>query len=79
VGSVVGVAALGVGQGFVGFGDLPEPGGGLLVAGVGVGVVLAGQLAVGLLDLRRGGVRFDAEQRVIVRGGGHSHHRYGSW
>ena len=69
-GPVVGFAEFGVGQGVVGLGDVPEPGGGLGVAGVGVGVVQAGQFAVGLLDLRRGGVGFDAEQRVVVGGPG---------
>ena len=62
---VVAAAPVGVGEGVVGFGDLPEP-----VSGVGavvhVRVVLLGQRAVGLLDLLRGGVGMDAEQRVVV-------------
>ena len=53
---VVAAAPVGVGEGVVGFGDLPEP-----LSGVGavvdVRVVLLGQLAVGRLDLRHGGVR----------------------
>ncbi len=53
---VVGLALLDVGEGAVGGGDLLEPLLGLLVARVGVGVVLARQLAVGLLDLVLGGV-----------------------
>ena len=76
---VVAAAPVGVGEGVVGFGDLPEPLSGV-AAVVDVRVVLLGQLAVGRLDLRRGGVGRDAEQRVVVgrRGGGHSHHRPGS-
>ena len=56
-GGVVDGAAVGVGQDFVGHGDGLEPVSGARVAGVAVGVVLAGQLAVGPLDLRHGGVR----------------------
>ena len=60
---------LGVGQHLVGVGDLLEPGLGLGVAGVGVGVQLAGQAPVGPLDLVGRGVAADAEQLVVV--GGH--------
>ncbi len=56
--------ALGVvGQDVVGLGDLLEP---LLAAGVLVRVQVAGQLAVGLLDVGRRGVLGDAEGRVVV-------------
>ncbi len=44
-----------VGEGVVGFGDLPEPVSGV-AAVVHVRVILLGQLAVGLLDLLHGGV-----------------------
>src|SRR5262249_26695908 len=43
-----------------------EARGGLLIAGVAVGVVLAGQLAVGLADLVFGGLPLDAQHFVIV-------------
>ena len=62
---VVAASPVRVGEGVVGFGDLPEP-----LSGVGavvhVRVVLLGQLAVGRLDLRGSGAGFDAEQRVVV-------------
>src|SRR5258708_1548550 len=44
------------GQVFVGFGDAPEPVDGPGIGVVAVGVVLAGELAVGLLDIGQGGV-----------------------
>jgi hypothetical protein len=76
---VIAAAPVGVGEGVVGLGDLPEPLSGI-GAVVDVGVVLLGQLAVGRLDLCRGRVGRDAEQLVVVgrRGGGHSHHLRGS-
>jgi hypothetical protein len=48
--------------------DFLEAGLGLLVAGVAVGVVLPGQLAVGLLDIGFGGVAGNAEGFVQVAG-----------
>ncbi len=61
-----------VAQDVVGLLHLLEARLGLLVAGVAVGVVLTGQLAVGLLDLvGRGGAR-DAEDLVIIARHGHS-------
>src|SRR5690606_1952537 len=63
---VVLLAPLGVADHVVGGGDLLEPllGGG--VAGVGVGVVLAGQLPVRALDLLGGGRLRHAEDPVVV-------------
>ena len=64
---VVAAAPVRVGEGVVGFGDLPEP-----LSGVGavveVRVILLGQLAVGLLDQQHGGIRSDTEQPVVVLG-----------
>ena len=76
---VVAAAPVRVGEGVVGFGDLPEPLSGVRAV-VDVRVILLGELAVGRLDLRRGGAGVDAEQLVVVgrRGGGHSHHLRGS-
>ena len=66
---VVLLALLGVGEGVVGLLDLLELLLGLLVAGVAVRVVLAGELAVGLLDLIRARLARHAEHRVqIARG-----------
>src|SRR5207249_400903 len=61
---VVLLAALLVGQDVVGLGDLLETVLGVGVALVGVRVVLAGQLAVGLLDVVLGGVLRDTEDLV---------------
>src|SRR5512139_120641 len=55
-----------VGEHVVGLGDLLEPLLGRSVTPVGVGVELPGELAVGLLDLVRGGVLGDAERLVVV-------------
>ena len=66
---VVAAALLRVAQGLVGDRDLLEAGLGGRVAVVGVGVVLAGEAAVGLLDLVVGRVPADAEHLVEV--GGH--------
>jgi hypothetical protein len=44
------------GQVFVGFGDAPEPVDGPGIGVVAVGVMLAGEFAVGLLDIGQGGV-----------------------
>ena len=52
-------------------GDLLEALLGLLVARVAVGVVLARELAVGLLDLLVAGVLADAERLVVVGSAGH--------
>src|SRR5699024_7928858 len=63
---VVLLALLGVVEHRVGLADLLEPLLGLGIVGVMVGVVLAGLLAVGLLDLLGVGVLGDAEDRVEV-------------
>ena len=68
---VVLLALLGVGQDRVGLLDLLEPLLGALVALVAVGVVLARELAVGLLDLVLGGLLVDAEDLVGILDGGH--------
>ena len=52
----VGVVLQVGGQVFVGFGDAPEPVDGPGIGVVAVGVVLAGEFAVGLLDIGQGGV-----------------------
>ena len=63
---VIALALRGVAQHLVGLVDLLEPGLGLLVAGIQVGVVLLGQLAVGLLDLIvRGGAVY-AQHLVVI-------------
>src|SRR5262249_10593654 len=59
--AVVAAALVGVAEDRVGFGDLLEAGGGLLVTRVPVRVVLHGQAAVRLLDLLRAGALRDAE------------------
>src|SRR4029453_11549414 len=63
---VVLLALLLVAEHVVGRRDLFESILRVLVPGVGVGVVLLGQLAVGLLDLGRGGVLRHAEDLVVV-------------
>src|SRR5690606_20440097 len=63
---VVLLALLRVGQDGVGLGHVFEPSLGLLVALVVVGVELASQRAVGLLDRRRIDILGDAEDLVIV-------------
>ena len=63
---VVLLALLLVAQHFVGGRDVLEAILGLLVARVRIGVVLLGQLAVGLLDVRGRGVLGDAEDLVVV-------------
>ena len=55
-----------VGEHVVGLGDLLEPRLGLGVARVLVRVQVAGELAVRLLDVRRGGVLGDAQRGVVV-------------
>ena len=67
------LALLGVGQDRVGLLDLLEALLGVLVAVVRVRVVLARQLAVGLLDLLVGGLLVDAERLVRVL---HRRHGY---
>src|SRR5665647_2276380 len=63
---VVLLALLGTGQDGVGLTDLLEPLLGCLVPRLLVGVQLAGELAVGLLDRGRVGICGDAENRVEV-------------
>ena len=63
---VVALALLGVGQHLVGARDLLEPRLDLGIAVPRVGVELAGEAAVGALDLFLGGVPGDAEQLVVV-------------
>src|SRR6266487_1364114 len=71
-GRSVGVVLQVGGQVFVGFGDAPEPVDGPGIGVVAVGVVLAGEFAVGLLDIGQGGVWCQAEDAVGLRGaGGH--------
>ena len=55
-----------VGEDGMGFGDFLELLFGFLVAGVFVGVILEGELAVGLLNLIIRGVLGDAEDFVII-------------
>ena len=74
--AVVVGALVGVGQDGVRLADLLEALLGLLVAGVAVGVVGAGEVAVGLLQLRVVGVPGDAEDAVVVLGG-HARRRRG--
>ncbi len=57
VSPVVPGTSLGVGQDLVGFGDLPEPSGGVWVPGLGIGVSLAGEAPVGVSDLLLSGLR----------------------
>ena len=64
--AVVLLALLGVAEHVVGLGDLLEARLGLLVVGVAVGVVLARELAVGLLDLLGGRLLVDPERLVVV-------------
>jgi len=52
----VGVVLQVGGQVFVGFGDAPEPVDGPGIGVVAIGVMLAGEFAVGLLDIGQGGV-----------------------
>src|SRR5262249_15820690 len=63
---VVLLALLGVGQDVVRLGDLLEPLLRLGVALIGIGVILASKLPVGLLDLVRGRGLGDAQSLVIV-------------
>ena len=72
--AVVLLALLGVREHVVGLGDLLEARLGLLVVGVAVGVVLARELAVGLLDLLGRRLLLDAERRVVVAGGPRGRH-----
>ena len=58
-----------VAERFVGLGDFLEPRFGLVVAGIAVGMQLASELAVRLLDLVGRGRAIDAEQFVIVSHG----------
>ncbi len=69
--AVVLLALLGVAQHVMGLGDLLEASLGRLVVGVGVGVIFAGQLAVGLLDLIRARPLIDPEGLVVVRSRSH--------
>jgi hypothetical protein len=63
---VVALALLGIGEDLVGGGGLLELGLSLGVAGVPVGVVLEGLLAVGLLDLLRAGRARHAQHLVVI-------------
>ena len=69
---VIGFALLGVGQDRVRLLDLLEALLGLLVVGVGIRVVLARKLAIGLLDLLGGGLVVEAERPVGVLYRGHA-------
>ena len=64
VAAIEGGALVGIAEEVVGLADLLEARLGLRVAGVAVWVVLAGELAVGLLDLRGGRLAIDAEDAV---------------
>ena len=68
---VVAAAPLGVAQGLIGDCDLLEAGLGLRVAGLGIGVQLAGELAVGALQLVFGSRSGHPEQLVEVLGHRH--------
>ncbi len=63
---VVGPARLGVGEDLVSFGELLEAVLGPRVAGVCIGVVFAGELAVSLLYLRFRGSVGEAQDLVVV-------------
>ena len=63
---VVSLALVLITQHVVGRGDLLEAGLRVGVAGIGVGMELLGELAVGLLDLSGGGVLGHAEDAVVV-------------
>src|SRR5204862_296502 len=74
--AVVLLALLGVGEDVVGLGDLLEALLGPLVARVAVGVVLARELAVGLLDLIRRRVLRHTERLVVVGATAHGSLRH---
>ena len=67
--AVVLVALLLVAENVIGALNLLEPGLGLLVTRVAVGVILPRQLAVGFLDVLVGGIAFYAKDVVVVRHG----------
>ena len=69
--AVVLLALVGIAEHVVGLGDLLEALLGLRVARVLVGVVLARELAVGLLDVVGRRLALDAEHLVVILGGGH--------
>src|SRR5947209_6257039 len=69
--AVVLLALLGVAEHVVGLGDLLEARLRLLIAGVAIGVVLARELAVGLLDLIGRGLLVHPQGGVKVLAGGH--------
>ena len=63
---VIALALVRVGKNIVGLVDLLELFLGVLIAGVQVGVVLFGQLAVGAFDLGIGGVFADPQHLVVI-------------
>src|SRR3954454_22202986 len=70
--TVIARAGAGVAQHLVGLGHLTEALHGLRVAGVHVGMQLAGEPAEGLLDLGLVGAPVDAEHLVVVTFGSHA-------
>src|SRR5204862_2480127 len=79
--TVVLLALVGVAERVVGGRDLLEARLGVGIAGVAVGVVLARELAVGLLDLILRGLAVDAERLVVVGAPSHlrrHHHARGT-
>ena len=63
---IVGTPVLGVGKDLVGLRELLEAFFGPAIPGVGIRVVIAGEAAVGLLDLRLRRLLGDAQNLVIV-------------
>jgi hypothetical protein len=63
---VVFLPFFGIAEDFVGLVDLLELGFGGFIAGVDVGMVFAGELAVRLLQLLRGGRLRNTERRIVV-------------
>src|SRR3954451_3540151 len=70
--TVIARAGAGVAQHLVGLGHLTEALHGLRVAGVHVGMQLAGEPAEGLLDLGLVGAPVDSEHLVVVTFGSHA-------
>jgi hypothetical protein len=63
---VVLLPLLGVAQDLMGFIDFLESIGGLFVVGIRIGVILLGELTIGLLDLVGSGLFADSENLIVV-------------